>query len=238
MFDIVGEYMKISLILLSLFLLYACEAPQRGRVPLGHNTNAHTGPHHIDSPWSPFTGPTTGTTSGTGPTTNTNPQGFENCNLDVNQYYASGINYIGVCQSSLDETLVAIKNSQSDSSRTCLIPTFKENSGSSTYIGQPQCFIPEANKVITGKLYKTRPGFTNSPLNGLMVMKEQSMTAYFGCMDAYVTFVHSLCPQGPKTPPYYYQNQLVNCDLMARNMMAEKCNAFKAMHSYIDIKLK
>ncbi|MBA2403415.1 MAG: hypothetical protein H0V66_01480 [Bdellovibrionales bacterium] len=227
--ELVGEYMKKLLVPLFLVLLVnACDSPQRNRLASSVNTGNGLGQptgNVNQNPWS--TGSTGG--SSTGGTTPTKPPGFENCDISP-KYYASEINYMGICQSSQDETKVAVNSTVSDSVRTCMIPTYKSSSGSSTYIGQPQCFAPQEGVVTMGQLHKTRSGFTNSPLNGVMVMKEGSLTAYFTCMDAYITFSHPQCPYGANTNQY--------CSQMANSIMTTKCNNFKVDHSYIDIRLK
>lgn len=221
--------MKTLLISISLLLLAtACDNPQRNRMASSVNTGNGLGQPTTttNNPWT-----TSGTTGGSsGGTTSTKPAGFENCDITP-KYYASGINYIGICQSTLDETSVAVKPTVTDSARTCMIPTYKDAAGSSTYLGQPQCFAPQENVVTMGQLHKTRSGFTASPLNGVMVMKEASLTAYFTCMDAYITFTHP--PQCP-----YGANTNASCAQMARSIMTTKCNNFKADNSYIDIRLK
>ncbi len=241
--EIVGEYMKnLCASLLLLILATACDAPQRNRLAstvnngngLGQPTSGTTG----SNPWT--TSGTTGSSTG-GSTGNTKPPGFENCDI-TNKYYAAGIGYMGICQSTIDETSVAVSSTISDSARTCMIPTYKDQSGSSTYIGGPQCFAPQAGVVTTGQIPKTRAGFTDKTLNGVMIMKESSLTAYFTCMDAYINFPSSqLCPQGSNTNTYqqnYYPYQIVNCKAMASASMATKCNNFKTDNSYIDIRLK
>lgn len=229
--EIVGEYMKKLLGSLFLLLLAtACDSPQRNRLASSVNTGNGLGqpmqnPTTNTNPW---TNPSTGGSTG-GSTTQTKPPGFDNCDISA-KYYASAINYMGICQSTLDETSVAVNSTVTDTARTCLIPTYKDNAGSSTYLGQPQCFAPQAGQIQMGQILKTRQGFTNSPINGVMVMKETALGAYFTCMDAYITFTHPQCPYGAKTNQY--------CDQMARSMMNIKCNNFKADNSYIDIRLK
>lgn len=224
-----------TLVLISslLFLAVACDNPQRTRTGVignGYNAGDMGNPPGWDNGFT--TSGTQGGTTGSGNNNNNNlPPGFENCDLTPKPgSYAAGIGYLGICQSTTDETSVVVKPSLSDSARLCLIPTYKSADGSSAYIGQPQCFIPQANVVTTGKLYKTRPGFTHSPLNGVMVMKETSLGAYFTCMDAYVSYTVPPCIYGPKTSTY--------CHNMATARMTQLCNDFKAMNSYIDIRLK
>lgn len=219
----------LMLSLVTLLLATSCDNPSRNRLATSLNTgnNLDTGTTAGSNPWG-NTGTTTGTTTG-GTATPTRPPGFENCDISA-KYYAAGINYMGICQSATDETAVAINSTVTDSLRNCLIPTYKDSTGSSTYLGQPQCYLPQAGVVSTGNVYKTRVGYTGSPINGVMVMKEASLTAYFTCMDAYTSYKSTACPYGPQTSP--------SCDAYARQLMTQKCNDFKAAHAYIDIRLK
>ena len=224
--------MKSLIFSLSLLVLASsCDSPQRNRMSTTLATgNGFSAPNGSNTnPWS--TGTTTGgtTTGGTTGSSPTKPAGFENCDISP-KYYAASIGYTGVCQSTLDETSVAINSTVSDTNRTCLIPTYKDNSGSSTYLGQPQCFLPQQNVVTMGNVYKTRQGFTQLAINGLMIMKEASLTAYFTCMDAYVTFKTGQCPYGAQTNAW--------CADQARQYMTVKCNDFKALNPYLDIRLK
>lgn len=230
--------MKILLITCALLTMTtSCDVPQRNHMvnsyANGSNLNNPTVGTTTTNPWG-TSGTTSGSASGgtiggsTGPTPP--PPGFENCDIST-KYYASEINYMGLCQSSQDETSIAVKSTIADSNRTCLIPTFKDNTGSSTYLGQPQCYLPQTTSVMMGKLYKTRSGFSNYPINGVMVLKEIALNAYFTCMNAYVNFMlMPQCPNGAKTNAY--------CDQLARQDMATKCNNFKADYPYIDIRLK
>lgn len=225
--------MKLLLLTLPLMLLMvSCDSPQRTRLGTTINTGNGLGaPGSSSNPWG------TGSNTGSGDTgTNTGsgsnpvkPAGFENCDLSA-KYYAAGVNYIGLCQSTLDETSIAVNPTVSDTNRTCLIPTYKDSTGSSTYLGQPQCFAPQAGVVTMGKLFKSRPGFTHNPISGVMVMKEVSLSGYYTCMNAYVNFTHPQCPYGGKTNAY--------CDSLAKAHMAAICNNFKADHPYIDICVK
>lgn len=229
---------KMIFSLLLLLLVASCDNPQRNRLNGGFSANGQGQPDgstlgassntNTNNPWQTSTTGTTssGSTSGS---TNQKPPGFENCDIST-KYYAAVVGYMGICQSTLDETSVAIMSTITDGNRTCLIPTFKDNTGSSTYLGQPQCYAPQEGVLTNGRLYKTRSAYAHLPINGVMVMKQNSLPAYFTCMDAYVSFTHPSCPNGAKTN---YQ-----CDQMARSLMATKCNDFKVSNPYIDIRLK
>jgi hypothetical protein len=237
----VGDFMKILYLLVPfLFLATACDNPQRNRLPGVVNSSNGLGQPigpTSNNPWGNTTqtvgGGTTGAATGT---TSSKPPGFENCSMSATNYSA-GLGYIGVCQSTLDETSLAILSTISDSNPTCLIPTFKEVNGSSTYLGDPQCFLPVANEIKLGKVYKTRQGFKEPnvpfnalPINGVMIMKQASVGAYYACMDAYRNFTHPACPGGANYSP--------TCSQMAMSFMTTVCNNFKTGYSYLDIRLK
>lgn len=241
--------MRFSLITFMALILTGCDQPQRNRLP-NHVIPGSTNPVSTNSSWgNPFSNGNTGTTQSGGPssaTGGTKPPGFENCDLS-HRYYATNIGHMGICQSALDEKVIAVSSSISDNNRTCLIPTYKESSGSSTYLGQPQCYQPQVNQVMNGTLYRTRTSYNHLPLNAVMVMKESSLSAYFTCMDAYSNFPQSICPQGPQSNPNCQQlftncpngPQSNNyCHSVAQQNMTTKCEDFKATHSYIDIRLK
>jgi hypothetical protein len=244
--------MKKYLLLLSLMALVAgCDAPQRTRAPSTYvNGNSLSDTTNASGSFS-SSGSSSGSTAGTstGGTTTTTSPGYENCNIAEDKYHTIDIGYFNICQSTLDETSMKVRTSLTSTSvRTCIIPTYKDSSGSSTWIGQPQCTYTTAGQVVSGKLYKDRSGFTSYPLNGAIVMKEPLLPEYFNCMQAYTSWPGSACPSGattsycaywlPRCP--YGSKSNAQCDTEGRNYMASICNQFKTQYanSYLDIKLK
>lgn len=238
-----------NILMTSLFLtlLVSCDSPQRSRnmasgVYGGNLSDNGQGVLTPSDPSNP-TNPTNPTT----PPAVTGTPGFENCDLS-DKYHTIDTGYFGLCQSSQDETVFKFRTSLTSSSiRICLIPTYKEANGSSTYIGQPQCTLTTSNKVIDGKLYKNRSGYGHFPINGVIVMKEPLLNDYIGCMHGYVNWPRNACPNGASSS--YCAQALSSClnaqtsqtcDTMARNYMGQICTAFKTQYSnaYIDIKLK
>ena len=231
-----------------LTLVVGCDAPQRTRAPIYVNGNGYTSTAGTTSG---FTGTTSGSSSGTTTTGSnglTSTPGFESCNINLNRYQNMAIGAFDICQSTQDETAFLFRTSLgSSSSRTCLIPTYKDSTGSSTYIGNPQCALTEANKAITGRLYKDRSGFTSLPLNGVIVMPENLTPEYISCMQGYTNWPSNACQTGHVSCNYRYQcpygggNSVGTlCDSQARNYMAEVCNSFKSKYanSYSDIRTK
>jgi hypothetical protein len=231
-----------------LFILVGCDTPTRSRpIPnLSGSETYTTTPGNSStssSGFGPANGSTTGQTSSGGSTTNspTRPPGFENCSFTITGY-AAGIGQIYACQSSADETQIGIKSTQTNQDRTCLIPMYKDQNGGSTYLSkEPQCFIQTSGSEVFGKLSKTRAGFQNHPLNALMIMKYNSLSAFYTCMDALTTFADPRCPMGMQTPPYQqnvYPYAYINCMQLAQARMNQICSDFKTMHSYVELKLK
>ena len=229
-----------------LTLLVGCDAPVRTRDGIfntnGNALNDGSGGGFTETPnKSDDTMTTSG--SGSGDATVT---GFANCDQTKTET-APTIGNTSICQHQSDETIVLVKTSVTDlTTRLCLIPTYKDEMGSSTYIGQPQCFYAKENVSTQGKLYKNRQGFFGNgvpfaqlPLKGVMVMKETSLTAYFNCMNAIGNFPRTqMCPNGAQTAPYYAGGQLINCPAMAQTQMNTYCSDFKVSHSYLDWRLK
>jgi hypothetical protein len=240
-------------LLTSLVLISSCDVPQRTRI--APNADTLTGPtdsevtssNSSSSSQDNFTYDA-GDLSSSGPTTTTDSN-FPTCDLSL-KYGTSDIGNFGLCQSTVSETLFKVKFSTTSSSRNCLIPTYKDSTGSSTYIGQPQCTsVSSANVEIPGELYKNRSGFESYPLNGVMVMKEALLNSYFNCMHAYINWLPQACPNGPSSSTYCYTwisacpygaGSNYNCDQAARSYMNQICSSFKSQYGsyYADIKTK
>jgi hypothetical protein len=241
-------HMKILLSMTILMMLGGCDAPRRTRDPYpytGENNQTNNYQGHNFNPGSTGTDP-----SQPYPNNNTQTQsGYESCDLS-NRFYSVDIGHFGICQSTLNESLLKFRSSLgSPTVRTCLIPTYKDSSGASTYIGNPQCLYTTASQVTEGRLFKDRTGFTNYPLNGVIVMKEPLIPEYINCMNAYSNWPGKECTMGINTSQYcgYWIPRCPNggktssvCDAEARNYMGRVCNGFKTKYSnaYVDIRLK
>jgi hypothetical protein len=245
---------KLWIYLIIFHTIVACDAPQRTRAPVTYlngnsmssqdNPGNQSGQNGSSLSSSPFST----NSSTTSPSPETSQPGFAQCDLSE-KYHTIDIGFFGVCQSTEDETQVKIKTSLAHSSiRICLIPTYKDQSGSSTYIGQPQCTFTSAQQVITGKLFKDRQGFSQHSLNGIIVMKEPLLNEYFSCMQAFVNWPNNTCAN-PSNPQYcnfwkprcpYGGPTNIACDTEAKNYMSIICNGFKTKYknAYADIRLK
>lgn len=238
--------MKKSLLFIPLLtLMIGCDAPQRTRAP---QTWVNSG--SLQDPGNQSgTLPSGSGSSNSGSTGSTGNDGFQNCDL-TNKYHTVDIGWFGLCQSSQDEAVIRFKPSlTSTSTRTCLIPTYKAPDNSSTYLGQPQCTYTTAETVVTGRLYKDRAGFSDRPINGVIVMREPLLPEYFNCMQGYLNWPANVCPNGPHTSATCAQafTQCPNgartggfCASEATNYMNYVCTKFKNTYgqSYLDIRLK
>ncbi len=210
------------LIFTLLIVVVGCDTPTRSRFPSASSSDALGTPGGTGTltPIDP-TVPVTPTT----PVTST--PGFESCNLAKSNSTAD-LGGIGICKSTQDETQIRFVSSLTNTSaRTCIIPTYKDQYGNSTYLGDPQCTYTEAEKIYTGRLYKNRSGVSQYALNGVMMMKEGMLVEYFACMDAYLKYISYYCPAAPTYAP---------CVQGASNYRAQVCNQFKAKYpnNYID----
>lgn len=252
MVSLKGCCMKKYFLLLSLLaLVTGCDSPQRTRTPSTWvNGSALENPTNQSGILNPSTtaGSISGATSGSASGVTSTP-GYESCDLS-DRYHTIDIGFFGLCQSTQDETLFKFKTSLTSTTvRTCLIPTYKESNGSSTYIGQPQCTYTTAGQIFSGKLYKNRPSLEQYPLNGVIVIKEPLLSQYIGCMNGYVNWPQNACPSGPSSTSYcaywsprcpYGGRTNGTCDTEGRNYMGQICTTFKNQYSnsYIDIRTR
>lgn len=248
---------KIFLLsLLSTVFLTGCmEAPMRYRPPTNPLTEPGFGSNSGSGSGNPITSPGTNSGSnsgsGSGSTGGTNGQvpGFESCDISY-RYHTVDIGHFGICQNKYDPTSIQVRFSQTSTSvRVCLVPTFKDSTGSSTYIGEPQCtLVKNSGETISGRILNNRPGYQDRPINGVMVMKEPLLAGYIGCMHSVTNWPANLCPQGAQTNAtcYTYYSQCPKgastsqgCYNEALNYKNYICNDFKNRYnnSYADIRL-
>jgi len=244
---------KIILLTFMVLVLVGCDAPQRTRIQRLGSVESN----NLTNPTNNF-GSNFGNPNGGGaPTlpTITDPAsavtqlpGLQSCDLSL-KYSSVDTSSFGICQSSQDETTFLFKSGVTTTNiRTCIIPTYKDAAGSSTYLGQPQCTYTELGKVVQGKLIKNRSGFESFPINGVIVMREPLLPEYFNCMNAFTNWLQIACPSGPtsaycsywipRCPSGAKTNAL--CDQEGKNFMSQVCSAFKSKYpnSYVDIKTK
>lgn len=219
--------MKFLILGILTLAVSSCDAPSGGRartsrLPASLSTSQVNGTNF--SPEN-SANPTATATSGT----TTSEPGFENCNLNSVQTVGT-LGGVAICQSTLDETKIKVKFSTADQSvGTCFIPTHKNVDNTSLYIGMAQCTYHTANQILNGTLVKSRSGYANASLNGVMIMKQTSITDYFACMDAVPNFIANNCP-GQPTPPA--------CVQQAQLFMQSVCQYFVSRGNYIDKRLK
>lgn len=236
----------LPFLLTLLFMAVGCDAPMRTRNPqlysnsYSGNSNGFT---YNPGGTNGSNGGTTGSSSGT-----TTTAGFTNCNINENKFYNVDMGWFSICQSTLDESVFMFRTSLgSNTSPICLIPTYKDGGGSSTYLGDPQCTTTSANEVKTGKLYKTRPNFSGYPITGVMVLRQTLIAEYYNCMQAYINWPTNACNAGHSTCslrsqcPYGGAGAVGTvCDNAARTFMNEVCSSFKSKYAnaYTDVSTK
>tara|TARA_R110000868_G_scaffold90968_6_gene252131 strand:+ start:2257 stop:2928 length:672 start_codon:yes stop_codon:yes gene_type:complete len=121
----------------------------------------------------------TGSGSGTGSGTTTIPTEIDHCSWapDGLNGFSSTSTHLGaytVCQSKNSQTdlYIQVKNPVTNV-QVCLVPTSSSGS-SSVYIGEPRCLMLNDNKrVYKVTMLKNRPNFSQLPLNGVMIMKDE-----------------------------------------------------------------
>jgi hypothetical protein len=240
-----------SLIILGTALL-GCDVPQRTRLPLSSSSSDSESATTTDPNAISYESGTLGDSSTSGSTSTGTTQtdsDFPSCDLSY-KYSTVDIGSFGLCQSSVTETSFKVKFGTATSTRNCLIPLYKDSTGSSTYIGQPQCTsVTQSGEQLQGTLYKNRSGFESYPLNGVIVMKEALLPEYFNCMHGYLNWIAQACPSGINSSPYCYYwvprcpygaKTNSTCDQAARSYMSEICTTFKSRYgnSYVDIRTK
>lgn len=232
--------MKI-LILLSLITLIACEAPQRTRLSSAY-----------ESMTSPYKGGDQKTDKDTTPgdfgeEKQAGPIDSEYAHCDYSyRHHTLDIGHFAICQSRSDETKFKFKTQMANRNvQVCLIPTYRDSSGGSTYLGNPQCLYTDAGKDYEGRLYKDRNGFSGYTINGVIVLKYGLHSAYYSCMNASLNWPVNVCPNpnSSQTCWQYYANcpngaaTNGNCAALANNHMRQVCESFKSTYSrsYADI---
>jgi hypothetical protein len=116
--------------------------------------------------------------------------GYDNCNLEAHKQSAPLIfKDISICINVHDDNEFKVKFGNQDYVHgTCFIPMYKQAYGNSTYVGIAQCTYHAEDDILTGTFVRNRPGFQNAPINSIMVVKKQTITPFFDCMDAIAKF--------------------------------------------------
>jgi len=234
--------MKI-LLLIGLMALIACEAPQRTRLQSAYDSM--TNPYTDGQNKSPESGGEKGDFGNDNTSSPPTSSEYSHCDFSY-RYHTVDIGHFAVCQSRNDETKFKFKTQMANRNvQVCLIPTYRDASGSSTYLGNPQCLYTEAGKEYEGRLYKDRNGFSGYTINGVIVLKYGLHTGYYSCMNAALNWPANICPHPNYNPTcyQYYSNcpggasTNGNCSALANNYMRQVCENFKSTYSnsYADI---
>ena len=131
---------------------------------------------------------TTTATASSSSTSTTVTAGYEHCNFNDYSYYVSTIGSVIACQNSSTKTKVEVKINQTNTTEmTCFIPTYRDSSGSSFYIGPAQCLYHNADTIYEGTFTIDRYGYSSSQFNALMIMQYGLTDDYFNCMLGYTS---------------------------------------------------
>jgi len=235
--------MKILLSIFTLLTLIACDAPQRTRLQSGYDYM--TNPYKDGNSGQDKT-PESGDFNPGNPGTGTESSEYSHCDLSY-KYHTIDIGHFAICQSRTNESKFKFKTQVANRNvQVCLIPTYRDQSGGSTYLGRPQCVYTEAGKDYEGYLYKDRSGFSGYSINGVIVMKYPLLNEYHRCMNASISWPASACPSGAYTNQTCLQAYSScpngaatnpSCAAAAREFMTATCEQFKSKYrnSYADI---
>lgn len=162
-----------------LFILTACDSPQT------NNRNRSGGLTNNDKAITDSQLQTINQYNSNSLTDNSNMASCPNLKTAT----ATEIGEVSVCPSLSDELQLTYRQSVSDTTiATCLIPTYIQSDGSSTYLGEAVCAYHNAGALRQYTFVKTR--FPSSPVNGVMIMKQDILVSYFQCLN---TRIEALC---------------------------------------------
>lgn len=162
-----------------LFILTACDSPQT------NNRNRSGGLTNNDKAITDSQLQTINQYNSNSLTDNSNMASCPNLKTAT----ATEIGEVSVCPSLSNELQLTYRPSIGDTTTaTCLIPTYIQADGRSTYLGEPVCVYHNAGALRQYTFVKTR--YLSSPVNGVMIMKQDIVASYFQCLS---TQDYALC---------------------------------------------
>ncbi len=196
-------------------------------------------------------GNTSQTTSGGG---DADGDGFQELEPD-NQYnvcddsYGFSLGYVSGCKGTfkpIDASYpIRVTLSEDDLvNGTCFMPMTEYAAGGQPgqrYIGNPSCLFHQADATYEGSVYLySQEQSTN--FNAMMVLKPQSLDAFYRCMDAAADFVNMNCPyfggndyqcqiSGSPLSCISGPNQV--CASLAAQTQEYECGIFTNQHDYV-----
>ncbi|MBF0361129.1 MAG: hypothetical protein HQK49_08965 [Oligoflexia bacterium] len=156
------------------------------------------------------------------------PSEFSKCNIYPSNYSFSNslIGYYNIClssQSGANKIIIQVKNGVSDY-KLCFFPTSTPSAGGSVMIGDVQCISQVSqNTLYQIQLSVNRSGFTDTTMNGVMIVKD----SLYGEVTPYHTDIN--------TNPTYtiaYQDCMV---YLYNTGDATACQRFKDKGQYISV---
>jgi hypothetical protein len=221
------------------YLITACDAPVKTRVPTAPSYNNISGQGVVDNGVNVNNNNNnTGSGGSTGNNGSSEP-GYENCDLSL-QFSGGSLGYFGICQNTQDERKFKAVFAQSNTSGTCFVPVYIQNGGSSYKLGIAECVHNQANTNYFMTLNKEMmpPTFSyprSEQINGVMVIQSSSVNAYMGCMNAkadYFVATYGCCYQQVQYSGRLYCLQTnPQCESAANSYANNVCNSFVQNHS-------
>ena len=233
----------LTLLTLLSFILVSCDAPVRTRVPTDEVLSTGSGGLGAaqEEEQEEEGNGGNGNNGNNGNTGNEEP-GFEDCAYLTPQFNGGSIGYFGICQNENDERSHKAIFAESSTQGTCFVPIHIQNDGTSFKLGRAECVHNQANKNYYMNLNKelVPPNFSYprpEKINGVMVIKYDSLNAYMGCMNSKEDFLRTTpgcCYNqvyNPSTGRYNCTNPNPQCDQAANNYANNICNLFVQNHT-------
>jgi hypothetical protein len=224
--------------LLFSFTLISCDAPVRTRIPVTDNFESDT------SGQVPGVVPVGTTTTKTGyidQDDNTSQAGFEHCPYLDPDLDGGSVGYFGICQNENDNRVFKAIFAETSTQGNCFIPIHILDNGNSYKLGKAECVHsqPEKNYYMTLIKEAMPPSYSYprpEQVNGVMVIKLQSVNAYMGCMNAKEDFfvaTNGCClskTYNQSTGRYNCAQANQQCEPSANNYANNICNMFVQNH--------
>jgi hypothetical protein len=232
--------MKIlTLFLLFSFILISCDAPVRTRVPVSDNFEGVVDQGTVDTTTTTNAG---NGTNGNPPIDNESQVGFEHCPYVDPEFDGGSMGYFGLCQNEDDHRVFKAVFAQSSTQGNCFIPIHILENGNSFKLGKAECVHnqPDQNYYMTLTKETVPPSYSYprpEDVNGVMVIKLESVNAYMGCMNAkedFLTATNGCCFQrtyNQSTGRYNCVQPNQQCIPAADNYANNICNMFVQNHS-------
>ena len=218
--------------------IFSCDSPVRTRVPITASFDSS----EITDPGATNGTVTGGTTTTTTTTDEENQEGFEHCPYLDPQFDGGSMGYFGLCQSDDDDRVFKAVFAETSTQGNCFVPIHILDNGNSFKLGRAECVHnqPDTNYYMTLTKEAVAPTYSfprTEEVNGVMVLRLESVNAYMGCMNAKEDFyvaTNGCCFQrtyNQSTGRYNCIQPNIQCEAAADNYANNICNSFVQNHS-------